>query len=515
MAVQLTTVEVSEKTLRDLDIFDLLRPLFPGWKNADQDIAAFVSTYLTHDPQEIHRRVSVLGHLKSNPQNTSHMADLAAQNQKLSTSLKNLRLQLRPIAFATQTRLALEAYVSSVGGMEDLFTPPHPAIQDICQYIEVEKSGDFYHSASHLLTQLQQTLPPLHNVTLGVNLCGAGRPTHVGIAEINSPQVSVGIFDNAGHGNGLTSPLPVKSQSQFSHFSDFIFTEVEKQWAPQLKPILSLLRKFPFERLVAWHEWLSHMELYCKGLSFANRFTDMGYPLCAPIAHNQFQAEEMIYPNFAIQGHVPLPQSLTISHGDTVMVTGANGSGKTSGVKTFAQNSLLAQLGFWVPAKSFTFIPFSHWYAVFPEVDNNTMEASRHQKELEQIHTAIQGASAGSCIILNEPYTATSHAQALLGIHDTVKTLVGKGATTILITHMCDLYNHLLDSGVTLRSYVTHTTICQGKAVKTFALEARPPDTSSLARYLAETHGFGIAHMVPDLDKVRILEDFIAEGDSR
>lgn len=511
LCVTSSPVQISYQTLKDLDIFGLLRVLFPPGKNNDEAITDFLHTYLTAAPGEINRRIQILTHLQQNPQSPALLSNISAANERLYAAIKNLRLDSRPLEFCVQYKHALTAYITALGSLESLFCPTaqNPAISALAASIQAEKNSGFYHMAAQALHHLNTHLPPLNNVTLAVNLSSDGRPVHIGVTNINGGEMPVGIF-GPGTANSLTAAAPIKSQSRFSYFADFIFTQVEKQWAPKLKAAMHHLRKVDFDGLILRHQWLSHADLYSKGLHLAARFTQLGYGLCKPTAQDACQAAGMVYPSLALLGKAPKPLSMGIGAGDTVMITGANGSGKTSAVKAFVQNSLLAQLGFLVPAASFAFIPFARWFTVFSAVED-AAQASGYRVETGQMDQVMAAADGASCVILNEPFTSTGHQKAAEDICRAAAGLSQKGATTILITHLYDVYDMLLCRGINVGSYVTKTAVAGGKLIKAFELEARKPDAHSLARFLASEHGFAIANMVNDPAKARALEAFMAE----
>ena len=314
--------------------------------------------------------------------------------------------------------------------------------------------------------------------------------------------------------NSLCDLVPVNSRGHLSQLEQYIITQVEKIWASPLNAALRELKKINIERLRDWLYWLEPIELYHMGYLLLAKLKENGAFFCRPApCGNRTEARDMQYPHMALSKRAPAPQAFDFAMGNTVMITGANNSGKTSVLKSFAQNCILAQLGFWVSANSFLFIPFKRWLTVFSAGEDSQLHASRYQQEAVKMRAAVGNAGQDTCLLLNEPFTSTNPAEAASLLKDIVAELYQKNVTLILVTHIHDVYESLCKlNRANLRSYVTCSKINGKEIYYTFQLEERAPDMLSYARLLAYEYGFSAEKLLNDPNEKTAINRFIQGG---
>jgi len=502
--------------MEDLDVFRLFRAFFPAdTSTEDADIVHFLHTYLTYDANEIKRRSEIVGALQKNSESLLGVERIVAQHKRLSHSLSELGRSQRPLLFYTYMRHAQEAYIASIEHAQNLFNSDVPAMAEIAGAICHIRTSSFYAEVQDCLRRINAKINPLRNLTLAVNLTEAGQVAEIGISNINHP---VGILNGLFNGastqvNSLCDDVPVKIRSPLVHLEAYIVSQVETQWAASLKSVMRELKKIDMEKLCAWRDWLQHIKFYHKGLLLAEKLKQAGVCTCRPEpCDTGIAAEEMLYPHMALTKRTPVQQTIRFDIGNAVLITGANSSGKSSVLKALAQNVMLAQLGFWVPARSLRFIPFKRYFTVFAAGEDRQMIASRYQQEAEKMMAAVDSADADSFVLLNEPFTSTNPKEAAELLCDIVTRLSRKGTTLMVVTHLYDVYHLLLEAGVAVRSYVTGLTSDADKIVHTYALQEKTPDGLSYARHLAREYGFSIDRLVSDRDMASKLESFMLEA---
>lgn len=525
MSVQLCNtnhpVNITWEALNELDIFRVCRNLFQertaAIEDQDKETEAFLKTYLTSDATEISRRSEIIGYLRENPDSQRLIAQLTAEYRRLSSCLSLLNRLKHPLKICTCMRQALEAYTASVRLAESLFVSGSPLIDGIAAVIKHEKESSCYRDVQECLRQLGSIIQPLKRITLAVNISESGEAMQISITDINRGADKLsGLFGSQkGNVNSLCDAAPVRERGHLAHLEKYIITQVEKQWAAPLKAALRKLRKIDRDQLWVWKEWLEPIELYQKGLLLTDMLANAGLDDCRPQpCADAMEAEGMLYPHMVLAERATVPQAFRFSLGDTIIITGANSSGKSSILKAFAQNCILAQLGFWIPAKSMRFIPYKQYDTVFAAGEDRQISVSRYQLEAEKMHKAIRLADQDTLLLFNEPFTSTNPVEAAELLCDIITQLHQARATVMMVTHIFDVYNLLRMKGIKVRSYTMGSKVDGDKIVHSYAVEEKEPDGLSYARLLAIEYGFHIASLVDDPDKVAILENFMMWGGS-
>jgi len=311
--------------------------------------------------------------------------------------------------------------------------------------------------------------------------------------------------------NSVGNPAAVRETGRLAALTDFITRRVEQVWAKPLRDALYAFKKLDLDVIRAWLHWASGMELYNAGLLMWDRFERNGVTVCRPAPGERIEAMGMAHPYMAASGQSPATQDIELSAGEACLITGANNSGKTSALKSLAQNLMLAQLGFWTPARSLVFKPFKSFVTVFAAGEDATMNQSRYRQEAEAMRAAVDAAGPGAVLFMNESFTSTNPDEAAELLADIAAQLRGKEATLLLVTHIRDVYDLLVRAGAPPRSYVTETLFGPNGCTHTYALADQPPDGLSHARQIAAESGFGIAGLVEDADEARELKKFVRE----
>lgn len=508
-------VDISKESMSDLDIFRLCRTFFLAESaSCDDEIENFLKTYLTDDTNEIKRRSEIIGVLCANDENIPTITSVMNESKRLSHALSTLTHSLRPLMTFTYMIHALKAYLASIAYMEKLFNNKcSTAIIEIADVIKTQKESPFYKDAQACVQHMDALIKPLDNATLVVNITDSGQAVQIGVTDINKQTENlVGMFGGAHDNiNSLCYATQIKLRNPLSYLEEYIISQVEKQWSSPLNFSQRAFKKLNIEMLHAWYDWLKHIELYYRGLLLLEKLKKTGCFICRPEPNsNMFDSEGMQYPHMVLHDLLPVSQIFRFKLSDIVMITGANSSGKTSILKSYAQNCVFAQLGFWVPAKSFKFMPFKSWATVFAAGEDNQLHASRYQQEAERMRLVIESTSSNACLLFNEPFTSTNPAEAAELLRDIILRLRQKGTTLLFVTHIFDVYDLLLDEGVTdVRSYVTEVQSSAEKVVCSYALEEKPPDGLSYARQLAREYGLSAENLIHDSAIVKAIEDFI------
>ncbi len=271
------------------------------------------------------------------------------------------------------------------------------------------------------------------------------------------------------------------------------------------------LRDLPVETAEAWIEAMRPMAFYLVALDLAHRMAGDGRPLCRPTRDRQaFRFAQMHSPHLILQGRPSVPYTHRMDAPSLALVTGANHAGKTTFLKTLAQNCLLAQMGFLVPAKAFAF-PFSRsMHAVFAAGESAGLDRSRFEQEVLALREAIRLADPDALLWLNEPFTSTNPAEAADMLADALKVVRQKGASLCCVTHLYEVYDRLSEAAVPVQSLVVERE--EGPNGLSFRLEDKAPDGISYARAVAEAFGVNAERYVEDPELLGSIRAFLRKG---
>ncbi len=162
-----------------------------------------------------------------------------------------------------------------------------------------------------------------------------------------------------------------------------------------------------------------------------------------------------------------------------IFISGANGGGKTTYIKTVLQNMVLFLAGCPILCESARIYPFTGIYSYF--ISDELPDKSRYENECRRIYGIFDEAAEGeSVIFLNEPFSSTYDDNALVQFDNVLEKAKGKKLILFIVTHLKvpDEY-----AGSTL------TPIVDDSGERTFKLERRASAKSSRCLDILKKHG--------------------------
>ncbi len=173
------------------------------------------------------------------------------------------------------------------------------------------------------------------------------------------------------------------------------------------------------------------------------------------------------------------------------ILTGANRGGKTTITQAVGLAFVLAQLGIYVPASSFSFSPADNVYTHYPADENVTMDLGRLGEESSRFHDIFETLTAKSLLLLNESFSTTSFEEGYFIARDVTRILRRLGVRTIYNTHMhklameLDELNREQDPGDQVASLIVETV----DGTRSYRVKVAPPVGKSYAQDIAEKYG--------------------------
>ncbi|EEF34012.1 ATP binding protein, putative [Ricinus communis] len=140
----------------------------------------------------------------------------------------------------------------------------------------------------------------------------------------------------------------------------------------------------------------------------------------------------------------------TVEMQSLVLLTGPNGGGKSSLLRSICASALLGICGFMVPAESATIPHFDSIMLHMKSYDSPADGKSSFQVEMSEIRSLIAGASSRSLVLIDEICRGTETAKGTCIAGSIVETLDKIGCLGIVSTHLHGIFDLPLDTKNTM-----------------------------------------------------------------
>jgi len=211
-----------------------------------------------------------------------------------------------------------------------------------------------------------------------------------------------------------------------------------------------------------------------------------------------FDAKEIRHPIIEIinEEFDYVKNDIKLLHDETngILLYGVNGSGKSSLSKAVGCNIILAQMGFYVPSKEFSYYPYKKIFTRINGDDNIFKGMSSFAVEMDELRSIIKYSDDRSIVLGDEICKGTEETSALSIVSASIIKFCNKNVNFILATHFHKLYeldciksiNNIKFMHLTI-SYDNNTIVYGRK------LEEGPGDTLygiEIANYIIDDNEF-------------------------
>ena len=301
----------------------------------------------------------------------------------------------RRFAAAFEKERTSEIYVKMVSEIERLL----PSVNDALS-VTLEVSGE----KISLSSEISETL--MHRIIGCANTLGVSEP-RVKIPE--SRRLSPDIVNSMGK---LNIPLMKELKAFKGEFSSYY------------DPSITFYRK--------------ETEFYLTMLDFLDRIREVGIPLTYPtVAEGRLVSVTEAYDVSLLAKNETdiIPNDISFTEEEPFYIlTGANGGGKTTYLRTVGIALVLFLLGCPIPCVSASISDISSVFTHFPR-DERFDGSGRFVEENNRVQEILREMDENSVVLLNETYSTTNEENAVFMTEKLANELYGKNIFGLYITH--------------------------------------------------------------------------------
>lgn len=124
--------------------------------------------------------------------------------------------------------------------------------------------------------------------------------------------------------------------------------------------------------------------------------------------------------------------------GNIYIITGKNGGGKTTFIRSIGIAQLLAQAGMVVPSGNYACGVFSSIITHFPKEEDNNMNFGKLAEELTRLKNDIKKIKGGALILMNESFATTNEREGSAIAEDVLSAFSHSESLIYFVTHFCE-----------------------------------------------------------------------------
>ena len=137
--------------------------------------------------------------------------------------------------------------------------------------------------------------------------------------------------------------------------------------------------------------------------------------------------------------YIPIDIELGTDKQDGILLFGLNSAGKSSLQKSIGIAIIMAQMGYPVSAKSFSYSPYENLFTRISSNDNIFKGLSSFALEISELRAILKRSNANTLVIADEVCRGTEHKSSLIIVLTMLEILSNKKASFITATHLHDI----------------------------------------------------------------------------
>ena len=222
----------------------------------------------------------------------------------------------------------------------------------------------------------------------------------------------------------------------------------------------------------------SEMGFYVGCLNLRETLTARAYPVCVPEPFptgSAVLAGRGLYDVcLALRGEDRVvPNDLDADARTLVMITGANGGGKSTFLRGIGLAQLMMQCGMFVTAESFRADVRHGTFTHFKREEDASLRSGKLDEELSRMSSIVDAISPTSLVLFNESFASTNEREGSEIARQIIRAMLEAGIKACVVTHMFDLAQgfHLQEAATAL--FLRAERMADGQ--RTFRLVAGEP----------------------------------------
>ncbi len=196
----------------------------------------------------------------------------------------------------------------------------------------------------------------------------------------------------------------------------------------------------------------TELGFYVACLNLYERVAEQGGPTCFPTPALPGELDLSATGLFDVclllrTGRAPVGNDIDGRGKRLVMVTGANGGGKSTFLRSVGLAQLMMQCGMFVGARALRADISSGVFTHFKRGEDAGMEKGKLDEELSRMSEIVEGISPDCLLLCNESVASTNEAEGSEIARQIVRALTDSGVKVIYATHLYDLAQGLYAQG--------------------------------------------------------------------
>jgi len=190
------------------------------------------------------------------------------------------------------------------------------------------------------------------------------------------------------------------------------------------------------EKLIATVDYLNSG----AKIAIKNHYT---IPTLIPNIKSFLNATELRHPIIELlntdKEYIPIDIELGTDKQDGILLFGLNSAGKSSLQKSIGIAIIMAQMGYPVSAKQFSFSPYENLYTRISSNDNIFKGLSSFALEISELRAILKRSNSNTLVIADEVCKGTEHMSSLIIVQTMLEILSSKKTSFITATHLHDI----------------------------------------------------------------------------
>ena len=131
---------------------------------------------------------------------------------------------------------------------------------------------------------------------------------------------------------------------------------------------------------------------------------------------------------------------------DFIVITGANQSGKSTGLRILGLAQLMMQAGMFVSARLFTATISDRLFTHFKREEDAGMKSGKFDEELSRMSEFVDHIAPSSMILFNESFAATNEREGSEIARQITAALLEEGVRIAFVTHLYEFARGVYES---------------------------------------------------------------------